>query len=353
MKKLVSLLLIGGSVFAISCKKEMIGGPGSISQDSLTAAASVYDATTVSTKYGVLVNGLEGDKKITVSDKLGVGYVRDQIILSDFSGKAPLLDKYQKNGYNILLNLINSSDGGRPVPFPTNMSKYKDLVQKVLDKYKPEVAVIENEPFNDNRYKDNNNTIDDYFDELQTAIDVCHKHGVKVADGGLKGERVCILVYQNYIAKGQKSQAADFASRCLSDKNLRAAKGDASADVQAKIDETKKMIKKYKDMDLDYVNVHWYEPFENIKKYPNESAPGVLKEVADYLRSATGKPVITNEFGQNNDSPDLVTSLVKALGAADFKYAIDFSGDGKTGCVALNKGTDLKPNGKAYRDNTK
>lgn len=350
MKKLVSLLLITTGVLTISCKKEMVGTVNNISQDSLTAAASTMDASSALTKYGVLVNGLDGDKKITVSNKLKVKYVRDQVILKDFNGKAPLLDKYSSHGFDIVLTFLNSSDGGNPVSFPTNIKNYKSMLENVLKQYKPEIAVIENEPFNDNRYKNNNNTIGDYFNELQAAIDVCHKHNVKVADGGLKGERVCILVYRNYIAKGQKNKADDFAKRCLSDKNLRAAKGDGSADAEAKIDEMQKMINKYKQMDLDYVNVHWYEPFENINKYPNESAPGVLQEVADYLRSATGKEVITNEFGQNNDSPDLVKSLVKALGGAGFKYAIDFSGEGKTGCVALNKGTDLKPNGEAYRD---
>lgn len=350
MKKLVALLLIATGVLTISCKKEMAGTVKNISQDSLMAAASTMDASAQSTKYGVLVNGLDGDKKITVSNKLKVKYVRDQVILKDFTGKAPLLDKYRSNGFNILLTFLNSSDGGRPVSFPTNMSNYKSMLEKVLKQYKPEIAVIENEPFNDNRYKNNTSTIDDYFKELQTAIDVCHNHGVKVSDGGLKGERVCILVYRNYIKKGQKNKADDFAKRCLSDKNLRAAKGDADKDVEAKIDQMQKMVDKYKQLNLDYVNVHWYEPFENINKYPRQSAPGVLQEVADYLRSATGKEVITNEFGQNNDSPDLVESLVDALGGAGFKYAVDFSGEGKTGCVALNKGIDLKVNGEAYRD---
>src|SRR5439155_15341799 len=141
----------------------------------------------------------------------------------------------------------------------------------------------------------------------------------------------CILVYRNYVKKGMQKQADDFAARCLSTRNLRAAKGDASPDVEAKIDEMQKMIDAYKTMDLDYVTLHWYEPFNDINKYLHQSAPGVLNEVADYLRSATGKPVISNEFGQNNSAPELVTSLVNAFRNAGFEYALDFSGNGKSG----------------------
>src|SRR3954453_14284645 len=116
MKRLMSLVLIGAILGTISCKKEMEGTVKSISQDSLTVGSSMNSAS-ASIKYGVLVNGLNGEKRITVTDKLQVGYVRDQVILTGFNGKAPLLDKYQKKGYKILLNLINSSDGGKPVPF--------------------------------------------------------------------------------------------------------------------------------------------------------------------------------------------------------------------------------------------
>jgi hypothetical protein len=205
--------------------------------------------------------------------------------------------------------------------------------------------VIENEPFNENHYS---GPISDYFTELSTAIDVCHKRGFKVADGGLNPQRVCMLVYQNYVSKGQQHKADDFAARALIDKNLRVAQGKGSADAQAKLDQTKKMVDEYKKLDLDYVNIHWYEP---IKSGIDQSvtSPGVLQEVADYLRSATGHPVITNEFGQNNTQPSLVASQVDAFRSADFKYAIDFSGVGASGSVSLTKGTTLKPNGDKYK----
>ena len=102
-------------------------------------------------------------------------------------------------------------------------------------------------------------------------------------------------------------------------------------------------------MDLDYVNVHWYEPLDEDND-PTISAPGAAKEVADYLRWATGKPVITNEFGQDNQLPSLITSTVNEFRTAGLSYAIVYSGTGVSGAQPLHEGTNLLPNGIAYRD---
>ena len=111
------------------------------------------------------------------------------------------------------------------------------------------------------------------------------------------------------------------------------------------------MIAAYKTMALDYVNFHWYEPMGEGND-PSISIPGVAKEVADYLRRATGKKVLTNEFGQSNQIPTLVASQVNEFRLAGLSYAIDFSatGAGGMGAMPLQKNTTLLPNGIAYRD---
>lgn len=351
MKRVVSLMLITATIGITSCKKELVSGD-SLDTSQTLSASTTSDATASGSKFGVLPNGLNGDDKITVAQKLGLGYARDAVVLTDFDGKAPMLNKWQENGYKVLVNVNYdqqdhfSNGDKKPRPFPTDMDQYKRLLKNFLDKYSPEVAVIENEPFNDNHYK---GPIDDYFTELSTAIDVCHNRGIKVADGGLNPQRVRILVYQHYVNQGKQSKADDFAKRALTDQDLRIANGDASADAENKLDETRKMVKKYKHLNLDYVNIHWYEPIKDDIDQ-TVTSDGVLQEVADYLRDQTGHPVITNEFGQNNHHPSLVSSQVDAFRSANFKYAIDWSGHGASGAVPLTNGTDLKPNGKSYRD---
>ena len=47
--------------------------------------------------------------------------------------------------------------------------------------------------------------------------------------------------------------------------------------------------------------------------------PKVFPFVVNYLKTATGKPVITNEFGVLNPSPELVKNLLQAVHDAGVK----------------------------------
>lgn len=351
MKKTVSALMVLACIISVSCQKETITTEN---QSSVSASSSADGrkggGTTYITKFGALINGEDGDDKITVCSKMGVQYVRDAIILESYAGKAPMFESYQAKGYKILLNLnsdhVSAGGSKQASPFPTNMNSYKKSIESVLDKYVPEVAVIENEPANDGRYT---GPIENYFTELRTAIDVCHARNIKVTDGSLNVAMVCILVYQDYVNQGLQSKADDFADRALSSVHLRVAQGKGSATMNAKLEKCQKMITAYKGMALDFVNIHWYEPMGD-NNDPNKAAPGVAKEVADFLTKQTGKPVLTNEFGQDNQSTSLITSMVNEFRLANLAYAIVFSGEGISGAKPLHKNTDLLMNGVAYRD---
>ena len=343
MKKTAQLLLvlICTGALVIGCKKES----PKTNANELTASAS-SNAILPITKFGVLPNSVNGDDRITVAKELNMSYVRDAIVMETYNGKAPMVDKYISNGFKVLLNL-NYSAAPKPAPFPTDMVKYQSTLETILNKYRPEVAVIENEPANDGYFS---GPIENYFTELSTAINVCHARGIKVSDGALHTGMVCILVYQDYVARGQQAKADNFADRALSPLYLRAAQGKGSTEINAKLEKCKTMIAAYKTMALDFVNIHWYEPL-NASNDSTIAASGVAKEVADYLRRSTGKQVLTNEFGQTNQIPTLVTSQVNEFRLANFAYAIDFSGTGGGGLNSqpLTDGTTLLPNGVAYR----
>ena len=340
MKKTVSFLLVLGCISAaVSCKKETFQETNS---NSISASTS-ENATTTPTKFGTLINGVDGDTKITVSKKMGVGYVRDAIILDSYRGKAPLVDDYLANGFKVVMTLNYTS--GKPMAYPTDMTKYKNLLEKVLADYTPEVAVIENEPINVDYYK---GPITDYINEVKTAVDVCHAHGVKVSDGGLHFGMVSILTYQDYVARGMQAKADDFAARALTSQFLKTAQGKGTnTDVQAKLDKTKQQIEAFKTIALDYLNFHWYQP-TSTSPNDNTAQQGVVKEVADYLRRTTGKQVLCNEFGQYNQSSALITSMVNELELGGINYGIVFSGTSGSGAQPLNSGTSLLPNGVAF-----
>ncbi|QEC69506.1 hypothetical protein FRZ67_20185 [Panacibacter ginsenosidivorans] len=355
MKKTVSFLLVLGCISAaVSCKKEItanqntdVNGVLSVSEES--------QLVTAQTKFGVMVADpkADTDDKITISNELGVSYVRNSIILDGYNGRSPVLEDFSNAGVKVLLNLNNKSSSSGAHPFPTDMVKYKKSLANVLDSYHPEVAVIENEPANEGYYT---GPIENYFTELRAAIDVCKARGIKVSDGALHIGMVLICVYQDYVSQGQQKKADDFASRSgMSSSYIKTAKGNGSADLNAKLTKCKKMIAAYKNMALDYVNFHWYEPMgDNASKNTSTSAKGVAKEVADYLRKATGKNVLTNEFGQTNKTSSLIASQVNEFRLAGLSYAIDYSnagsGGGGIGGVALHQGITLQPNGIAYRN---
>src|SRR5437667_11984755 len=104
------------------------------------------------------------------------------------------------------------------------MTAYKNSLSKVLAKYgsKIELAVIENEPTTDAFHS---GSIDDYITELKNAVSVCKNYGVKVADGAIHMDNVLLVKKGNINANKNTPQVA-------------------------------KLINAYKDIDLDYVNVH-------------------------------------------------------------------------------------------------
>lgn len=302
-----------------SCKKE-IEPSTNIDEisGSLTAQESTDALTTSTTKFGALISGNTNiDDEINICKELGVKYVRYAIILKDFTGIDKGYEKWVNAGYKVLLNLnydnvTNSKTGKQsPVPFPTDMVEYKALLKKVLDKYKPEIAVIENEPCTD---KFHSGPIEDYITELRTAVDVCKKHGVKVADGGLHVDYV-ELVMNGMTSKTPNAQ------------------------------ETKKLIDAYKTIELTYVNTHVASPFDdNHNVYPT----GTLEDDADYLRAQTGKHIICNEYNQGDNSTTLMTGTVEGFKNGKYKYVITRSGSGSDRGAPLNKGTSLTPLGTAY-----
>ena len=310
--KFVFCILLGISSL-MSCKKE------ATQTDANTISTQSTENAIISTPvYGALISSGDMNEKMQVCTNLGVTYVRSSITLKDFTGKDGAVDAYIRNGYKLLLNInydvVQTVNGKKqPVPFPTDMVQYKSLLQKVLDKYKPEIAVIENEQTTDQFHS---GPIENYITELKTAVSVCHQYGIKVADGGLIAQVV------NMVKSGFGS-------------------GD-------KYTETKKLIEAYKTIDLDYINIHTTAPYSNGD--PNVFPSSDVINSATYLKATTGKDVICNEYNQDNQSASLMNGAVTAFKTGGYKYLIARSGQGGTKSEPLNTGTTLTTIGKAYRD---
>ncbi len=68
------------------------------------------------------------------------------------------------------------------------------------------------------------------------------------------------------------------------------------------------------------------------------------------LVKKSGKEIMTNEFGQYNDSPELMTSLMESFKSLHFKYAVVFSGDNVNKAASLSNGKYLTPVGESFRN---
>ncbi len=315
------------------------------------------------TKFGVLVYGKTNvNKKIQIAKELGVAYVRDAIVMQSWNGRDENFEKYTAAGLKVILNInwghVRGTEGEKnPVPFPKDTVKYKQILSDILDKYKPEVVVIENEELN-RRY--HSGPIEDYINELTAAINVAHSKGLKVTNAGLTGKGFSLLVYNDYMKRGMQKEANDFARRCMKPawmKEIRNNTENDSEDDEGGETTTRvqKLIEAYKRLPLDYVNFHIYEPIKNIRGGTDENVkqitPNALKEIIDYLSRATGKKVMSNECGERSSSPELVPQMLEEFSKYNMDYVIWFSGDGEAGAKALqNDDGTLRESGAAFKN---
>ncbi|HVX25273.1 MAG TPA: hypothetical protein VHB70_02945 [Parafilimonas sp.] len=315
--------------------------------------------------FGVLIDKTDNaaipmDKKIQIAKALGFKYMRAHAYVSTWSGTVNFYDDFANAGFKIILNINygiprNTMGDKQPVPFPTDLDAYGKTVSSILDKYKPELVVIENEE--DNPFY-HSGSAEDYINELKTAITICHSKGLKVTNGGLTEREIMLLVYDDLMTSGKTQQAKDFADRAIPQQYLNKLNNYQRLPVvQRALTFGKAVIQAYKTLDLDYVNFHWYEPSTARGKQDAAALnvdhidPMVFASVVNYLSRVTGKPVITNEFGVLNTSPALITELMQKVLDAKMDYAIFYSGDGAGGSKALQNGDgSLRQTGEAVRD---
>ncbi len=322
------------------------------------------DTISKSVHFGVMIAKTEGtlvppSQQVKVAKDLGVNYIRARIDIRSWGSSNDAYDTYAAAGLKVLLNINygiprNAASDQDPIPFPTDMSAYSKQVNSILDKYKPEVVVIENEEDNPNYHSGD---ADDYINELKTGIEIAHSKGLKVTNGGITYREVCLIMYDDMMQRGKQQEANEFAQKVFPPAMIMRINNTSNPQIKHQLEFGRKIIAAYKTLDLDYVNFHWYEPVKarganGTNKNDTIVDTKIFEFVANYLKTTTGKPVMTNEFGVFNTSPSLVKGLLQAVYNANLGYAIFYSSDGGVGkAVALqNVSGDLRENGMAFRD---
>ena len=306
-------------------------------------------------RFGTLVNFPDSDHTTSditdVADQLGVKYVRQSVIMQGWDGTSTRFDQFTSSGFKVLLNVNYGVPSVAPIPFPKDTTAYKNQLSQILDIHHAEVIVIENEEITEQYHS---GSIEDYINELTAAIGVCHSKGLKVANAGLLTPPICILVYNDYLARGLIAEAADFKARTFNSyMSYYIDHPEGDSDLGVKVEKCNTLIAAFKNLALDYVNFHLAEPVNGIGfNNGTEATPKVYQEITSYLTRVTGKPVMTNETAQKNLSPDLVTSMLNEYKKTTVKYVIWYSGDdegvGYPDSALHNSDLTLRLNGIAF-----
>ena len=298
----------------------------------------IITVATAQTRFGALLDpgvvANANDHKIAVAKKLGITIVRDRIVLSNPKERTLL-----NSGFDVFMNINygNVQQGGgtsSPVPFPTNLPAYTQMLKSAIAGFgskKPVVVAIENEEDN---LKYHSGSAQDYINELKAAIPVLHASGIKVTNAGLTSQSIAYLVYNDLMQRGMRAEAQAYKQSVQININ--------APWVLKKADFIKHVIVAYKDIDLDYVNFHWYGKSNDTK---------ALEQTINYIQRVTGKPVVTNEIGQYDNSPETVRAIIQTCRKEKMPFVIWYSGlKGGGRAVSLqNANGTLKDNGEAFK----
>ncbi|CAN5178386.1 hypothetical protein BH11BAC6_BH11BAC6_08960 [soil metagenome] len=341
----------------VSCKKELTGS--NLVSEASVSSQNEDNATTAKplvilnhqTKFGSIINGaFTPTQKVSIAKSLNAGYVRSGITVTEWTGKSGPYENYVNNGIKVVLNINNDAQTGNPKPFPKDMISYRNIFTQIVNKYQPEVIVVENEEINPNYHS---GPMADYLNMLTVALDVCHAKGIKVANGGIYGSALEILTYRYLQTKGQ-NRADSFGNNCMTTYQVKAAQTpNSNPTLEKDVRQMDTLMNFY--VNLDYVNIHMYEPFDPDVTQPElvtTRTPIVIADIQEFLKVRTGKPTMTNETGQrNNRTPGLVVTMLAEYDRLLFPYAIWFSDeDAQAGATSLYNMTTgvLGTNGLAF-----
>lgn len=301
------------------------------------------------TKYGALINGsMSVPSKIAIAKSMGMPYVRMAITMSNWAGSSSSYERYRAANLGVQLNINWSSQNitGAPIPFQTNLVAYGTVLSQILTKYHDEELIaIENE---ETQKEYHSGPMIDYINQLDTAIQIVHARGLTVTNGGIHPQGVCYWVYQDYLNRSLPDSALWWKNETFSSGMLGGLSNPLSP-INAYWRQIDTLLTAYETLDLDYVNLHIYESLNGVGDGIHVTANNI-QIMDDYIFNRTGKHCITNETGQDNLDPTLVTNMLTAYQAAHYKYVFWWDGDG-TQAKALNESNGLlRSNGAAFRD---
>lgn len=305
-------------------------------------------------KFGVLVFNISGgaSDEVLISKALVVRYIRGNVVLPDWGGGVvpPEYRIFIDSGMKVVYNVLGISQAVSPRGYYVTLNGYIAKLNSLLDIIPaPELLVLDNEELNDDYHGNTPKT--DYITLINAAVPIIHAKGYKCTNGGLTRFGLDVNTFRYLKATYGSTVANQFASECMSSGQTLAADNPGGSDLwDRRADTALLMLNAYKI--FDYVNIHFYEPLNTTVDDSSQIVSAVvLKYRQEYITKITGRPVITNEWGQKNISNTVVLSLMEKIRRLRFAYGIEFDGDGAGGARGLHENTypyPTRPNGDSF-----
>lgn len=308
-----------------------------------TSPTPVTQTTLTTNPFGLMISasGITVSQRTQIAKSLGAVYYRPLAVFIDrWNGSCPECDEALKAGLKLVLTVRNGSGGGTPSHFPQDLNAYQKKIGEILDKYRPDLLVVENE---ENSILFYDGTPEQYHQELKAACAVAHERGLKCANGGLVSSLVSLLVADDYENSEKNPTKADqYLQRTLRPEVYQRLKNNSTGKKQ-QVEKGQSLVSGYRAAGADFINFHWYVADTN-----------ALTEAVAYLGRASELPVLTNETGQQqNENPAQVTSVMGKILELSLPiaiwYSIDTASEGSAQAL-INTDGSLRPNGEAYQN---
>jgi hypothetical protein len=251
---------------------------------------------------------------------LGVAWFRPPTIALQ-SGSVGVPTPFVHSGLKLAISIRNSPDASARTPShpPADIRAFRKSIAAVLAAWHPNLVVVETEEDSTAFF---DGTAEAYVAELNAVCAAAHDTKAQCTNGGLTGKAAAALTWLSFLGtKNQTDRACDFAKRALPEEKLCGYRtpADIPKDLRARlVGSAEALLQAYKTGPIDMINFHWFRGDSR-----------AFAEIAEYLSRATGKPAVTNEFGQRKgaEDPKEIRPLLRAAIAESMPLAIWYSVD--------------------------
>lgn len=309
---------------------------------------------------GVMLGNIMGSpqKRIEIARQLGASWYRPEpVLLGQAEPKCEDCEAARTAGLKLVLVVRNSAAPNKP-SIPASDAAFQQKLRTVLDQYKPQILVVENEP--EEQQNSFAGSPEEYGAELKAACETAHAANIKCTDGALSSPDMAGVVIEE-LWKSDRLQASDFG---IATEIVRAKGSGSSFSVlgrtiggdngqqeailkatgiylekhRAEIDRARAFLMAVAGANADYANFHWYE-----------LRPEEITTVLDILGRLNKRPPMTDEVGQTEERPFETGEKIRLLRAAEVRPVIWAGIDGKGTVGLVDKNGNLKANGQAFR----